>query len=279
MKPKVLGCFCMFLALMSTLAPAQTSSKRKSPTSKFYVAEVTGFAQVNTGEKIEDLTEKSVFDAEGTVIETKPDSANALVMSNGTGIYFAPNTKLIVKRFAQEPFQPNRTDLESEPSVSQTRTLLAHGSVGLCTGKLIAGSSMIYGTPHGSVNILSQNTQKLAIEVSDDATVITLFEGAATLRGNNMAGGESLHPGQQAVIRSRGVDQPPEITIGAIPDDQSERLQNMVNGACQARQKVYFDVAERQMLVDGARSELVPVPLTPNPTSVGPVVSPARSVR
>ena len=277
MHAKALVRICTLLALSGAVAFAQTSSKRKSPTSKFYVAEVKGFAQVNTGEKIEDLTEKSVFDAEGTVIETKPDSDNALVMSNGTGLYFAPDTKLAVKRFLQEPFSPNRTDLESEPSVSQTKTLLSRGSVGVCTGKLVAGSSMVYDTAHCSINILSQNTQKIAIEVSEEKTVITLFEGSATLRGDNMAGGESLQPGQQAVIKPRGLNQPPEITIGPIPDDQRERLEDMVNGACQARKKVYFDTVERQMDVDGAQSDLVPVPVDPvDPGEVGPIVSPAR---
>lgn len=269
--------YCMLLALSGAVTFAQTTSKRKSPTSKFYVAEVEGFAQVNTGEKIEDLTEKSVFDAEGTVIETKPDSSNSLVMSNGVGINFAPDTKLVVRRFLQEPFQPNRTDLETEPSVSQTRTSLARGAVGICSGKLIAGSSMVYDTPHGSVNILSQNTQKAAIEIGDDVTTITLFEGAITLRGDNMAGGEALQPGQQAVIRKRGVNQPPEITITAIPPDQRERLEDMVNSACQARKKVYFDTAERQNDLDGEDSEIIARPLTPlDPTEVGPIVSPAR---
>jgi len=265
------------LALSGALTFAQTTSKRKSPTSKFYVAEVEGFAQVNTGEKIEDLTEKSVFDAEGTVIETKPDSSNSLVMSNGVGINFAPDTKLIVKRFLQEPFQPNRTDLETEPSVSQTRTSLARGAVGICSGKLIAGSSMVYDTPHGSVNILSQNTQKAAIEIGDDATIISLFEGAITLRGDNMAGGEALQPGQQAVIRKRGINQPPEITITSIPPADQERLEDMVNSACQARKKVYFDTAERQNDLDASDTEIIAIPFTPlDPTEVGPIVSPAR---
>jgi hypothetical protein len=277
MQTKLIATLCAVLLVGGTLVFAQTSSKRKSPTSKFYVAEVEGFAQVNTGEKIEDLTEKSVFDAEGTIIETKPDSSNALVMSNGVGIYFAPDTRLIVNRFLQEPFLPNRTDLESEPSVSQTRTELTRGAVGICTGKLIAGSSMIYNTPHASLNVLSQNTQKFAVQTGDDATVVTLFEGAITLRGDNMAGGESLQPGQQAVIKPRGLNQPPEITIGPIPEDQREMLENMVNGACQARSKVYFDTVERLNNVDGATSVLQPVPVNPvNPSEVGPIVSPAR---
>lgn len=272
---------CLLLTLGGTALFAESTSKRKSPTSKFYVAEVEGFAQVNTGEKIEDLTEKSVFDADGTIVETKPESENAMVMSNGVGIFFAAETKLSINRFLQEPFQPNRTDLETEPSVSQTRTRLSNGSVGLCSGKLVAGSSMIYDTPNGSLNILSQSVQKLSIEIGDESTTVTLFEGALTLRGDNMAGGEALQPGQQAVIKSRGVNQPPEIKIVEIadlPGEQKDRLENMVNGACQARKKVYFDTAKRLNDLENSDEELVPIPINPtSPTDVGPIVSPARS--
>lgn len=269
----------VFLLLAVAINPvvAQNSVTKKSPTSKFYVADVKGFAEVNTGTKIEDLTERSVFDAEGTVIETKIDSTNAVVMSNGAGVYFTPDTRLAVKRFAQEPFSPNRTDLDSEPSVSQTRNVLVRGAVGICTGKLIAGSSMVYETVNTSLNILSQSVQKIAIQTNDEGTTVTLFEGAVTVRGDNMSGGEPLKPGQQALIRSRGLNQPPIITIRPIPTELRETLEDMVNGACQARRKVYFDTVERQNTVEGATSELVPVAVNPvNPTEVGPIVSPAR---
>lgn len=274
---KLIAC----LLVGGTVAYAQNSVKRKSPTSKFYVADVNGFAQVNTGEKIEDLTEKSVFDADGTIIETKPDSDNAIVMSNGVGIFFKEDTKMAVKRFIQEPFQPNRTDIESEPSVSQTRNALSRGSVGLCSGKLVAGSSMVYETPHASINVLSQNVQKMAVEIGDEETTVTLFEGALTLRGDNMAGGEALMPGQQAVIRRQGFGQPPKITIGDIPPDRKDALEDMVNGACQARRQVFFDTASPvfNTFTQEEESELVVVPVTPtSPTETGPLVSPARPV-
>lgn len=280
MQTKAFFLNCVLLVLSGAVVFGESTSKRKSPTSKFYVAEVEGFAQVNTGEKIEDLTEKSVFDADGTIVETKPESENAMVMSNGVGIFFAPETKLAINRFLQEPFQPNRTDLETEPSVSQTRTRLSSGSVGLCSGKLVAGSSMIYDTPNGSLNILSQSVQKLAVEIGDESTTVTLFEGALTLRGDNMAGGQSLQPGQQAVIKNRGMNQPPEIVITEIKDiagEKRDQLENMVNGACQARKKVYFDTAKRLSDLEGGDEELVPVPVNPSsPTDVGTIVSPAR---
>jgi hypothetical protein len=51
----------------------------------------------------------------------------------------------------------------------------------------------------------------------------------------------------------------------------------MVNSACQARKKVYFDVADRQNDLEGSSTQLVPRPVRPtDPINVGPIVSPAR---
>ncbi|MDF3056914.1 MAG: hypothetical protein K0R17_1129, partial [Rariglobus sp.] len=110
----------------ASLAQAE-DAKRKNPSSKLYIADVDGIASINTGDKIEDVTKKSVYAAEGVVLETNPDSHNAIVLSNGTGIAFDPDTRLEMNRFMQEPFSPNRTDLEVEPSVSQTSAFLPRG--------------------------------------------------------------------------------------------------------------------------------------------------------
>ena len=88
-------------ALLPALAKAAQNSK--NPTSKFYVADVEGDAQIDTGEKVDDLNKQSVYNAQGTVIETKANSVNAMVFSNGTGIFFDSDTRVEMKRFEQEP--------------------------------------------------------------------------------------------------------------------------------------------------------------------------------
>lgn len=264
------------LTVIAVLASSSLSSAagKKNPTSKLYVADVEGVAQIDTGERIEDLTKKSVFNAEGTVLETKPDATNASVLSNGTGLYLDKDTRIEIRRFQQEPFSPQRNDLEVEPSISNTQAFLSRGTVGLCTSKLIAGSSMNYETPHGSVAIRGR---KVAIEVTEDETVISLLEGDVTVRADSFSGGEVLRPGQQAIIKRSAAGGPPSITIQAIPNDQQKGIDDRVSMACIARSTVYFDVAERQESnvfetaeTDG--DEIVPVPVLPapptNPTPV-----------
>ncbi|MFA6959996.1 MAG: FecR domain-containing protein [Opitutaceae bacterium] len=218
-------------------------AKRKNPTSKLYVADVEGLASINTGDKIEDLNKRSVYTAEGVVLETTPKSSNSIVLSNGTGLSIDPDTRLEISRFLQEPFSPNRTDLEVEPSISQTSVFLPRGTVGLCTSKLIAGSTMTYSTRQGSVAIRGR---KVVIEAKDDKTIISLLEGDVTVMGDMLAGGQNLKPGQQAIITRKSNTEPPVITIQPIPEADRSRLGDKVALACLARKTVYFETAERK---------------------------------
>ena len=261
-------------------SPAHAAdNRRKNPTSKLYVADVEGFSSINTGEKIEDLTKKSVYAAEGAILETTADSNNALVLSNGTGVFFDPDTRLEMKRFLQEPFSPNRTDLEVEPSVSQTTAFLPRGTVGLCTSKMVAGSTMTYNTRHASIAIRGR---KVVIETTDDSTTVSLLEGDVTVRGDLMAGGEALKPGQQAIITRKSSSEPPIIKIQPIPDADKSRLSDKVSMACMARKTVYFETADRKNKdPDGVFNEdgppedtLVPVEVIPGTIDPEPPVSP-----
>ncbi|MSU46417.1 MAG: hypothetical protein EXS42_04660 [Lacunisphaera sp.] len=70
--------------------------KKKGPTSKLYVAETRGETQIQTGGKIYAARQATAFDAPGTVIETKDDSHNAFVYSNGIGMFIDQNTRVAV---------------------------------------------------------------------------------------------------------------------------------------------------------------------------------------
>jgi hypothetical protein len=169
-------------------AMMNAQARKKNSVSKIYIADVNGGASIDTGEALEDLNKRSVYPAQGTVIETKRPTSeqdrskhySTMVYSNGTGAFFDADTRVEVKRFVQEPFMPNRTDVQVEPSVSHTQAFIARGAVGLCTSKLIAGSNMVYQTPHGSVNIRGQ---KIVIEATADETKISMLEGESTVRG------------------------------------------------------------------------------------------------
>lgn len=261
------GALCV-AAFISSIQLDAAVPKKKNPTSKFYVADVEGQSQIDTGEKIEDLTKKSVHTAQGTVVETKKDSTNAMVFSNGTGIFFDSDTRLEVKKFVQEPFTPQRTDMEVEPSISQTVSFIQRGTVGLCTSKLVAGSSMVYRTSQGSISIRGR---KVLIECTDDKTVVSLLEGDVTVRGGELdMGGQNLHPGQQAIITGGRNGAASTVKIQDIPPETRSEVDRKVSMACMAKNTVYFETAERKSQTgagdtafDEVTEEIVAVPTVP----------------
>lgn len=232
--------FIRILALVSSglILSSTAWGNSPSPTSKLYVADLEGQSEIDTGERIEDIQNKSVHNAQGTIIVTLPDSANSMVFSNGTGVFLQEDSRLEVKRFSQEPFVPNRTDLESEPSISQTLARLSHGMVGLCTPKMVAGSSMVYGTPQASVNVRGG---KVVIQSDEYTTTVSSIEGSVTISGTGGSSrGLEVTSGNQAVI-TRMPGRAPSIDIQPIPDADSDRLSDSVAMACSARKIAYED--------------------------------------
>ncbi len=247
---------CLVPSLLAVLAaavvftsPVDAAGRKKKVTSKIFIAEVTGEAQIDTGVTIDDLTQRSVYTAEGTVIETKINSTNALVFSNGTGIYFEPDTRLEIRQFSQEPFSPNRRDMEVEPSISTTRNFLPRGTVGICTSKMVAGSSMNYATPNANIRI---RARKVVIQANDEGTMVSSLEGEVTVQaGDRDAGGQTIQQGQQAFIPSNG----DPMVISDIEPQQMAGLDDKVTSACMARKKVYFDATDTEVSSIGGGDE------------------------
>lgn len=253
LAPAVLA---LLVAIPSTLQ-AQGSTKRKNPTSKVYVSDVAGAAQIDTDDNVQDLNKRSVYNGEGIKIETgKTGTADAkgpvfstMVYSNGTGAYFDADTKVEVKKFVQEPFTPNRSDMDTEPSISQTQAFVSRGVVGLCTSKLVAGSSMSYQTSQGSINVRGR---KVVIQATDQETKISMLDGESTVRGGEAdLGGQVLKAGQQAIIRKGAAGQPSTVTVQNIPPSESAALDDKVAMACMAKKTVYFEIKERSVTNSG----------------------------
>lgn len=244
------------LVLVSAFFPAvaHAEKKKQNPASKVYVSDVLGEAQIDIGDSIQDLTKKSVYNAQGTIIETKkaekPEDKDKVystaVYSNGTGAFYGEDTKVEMKKFLQEPFTPNRVDNDVEPSISQTQAFVARGSVGLCTSKQVAGSNMTYSTSQGSVSIRGK---KIVIDAGDNETKISMLEGDSTVRAGALdMGGQVLHTGEQAIIRPGSGGAAGTIQIQKIPASELAKLDDKVAAACMAKKTVYFEVKDKSSL-------------------------------
>lgn len=296
---------CSGAVLASTVALAQQPKKKTNPASKVYFTDVQGLAEIDTGDKVDELVQRTVYTAQGAVIETKkPESqddknrySSAMVFSNGTGAFFDTDTRVEMKRFVQEPFVPNRNDIDVEPSISQTQAFVSRGAVGLCTSKLVAGSSMTYQTPHASVNIRGK---RVVIEAASEVTKISMLEGESTVRaGETDMGGHALRAGQQAIIHAARGGQPAAIEIVTIPPRELPQLEERSTLACAAKKAVYFEARERPndglpavagadapitafdtdaAGADTVQQEIVPVAIVPTTLPTEYTVSPATLV-
>ncbi len=250
-------------------AVALADAHGKTPEGKVYVSSVHGASQITQGDHVEALAAKSYYKAQGARLETKPAGTAALVLSNGTGLALNQDTHIEVKRFTQEPFVASRTDLESEPSTSQTVISVSQGTLAVSTSKLSAGSSMTFLTPLGSINLHGGN---LVIAVEDGRVTISLLAGSGTVQGGDLdLGGHVLHAGEQAVIRPGPPGRPNIVEISKIPGDQQAALDADVAVAYAARKTVYFET--------DATGDVSALPVVDASVPVQATVSPSRLPR
>jgi hypothetical protein len=128
--------------------------------------------------------------------------------------------------------------------VSQSNVLVSFGAVGICTSQLISGSTMLYATPHATINIRGG---KVVIESGPEGTMVDLLEGDLTVRsGDKDVGGQILRPGERAIVRHAAIGSEPLITIQPIPDDALPLDERRVEMACNARKSVTFGIIERR---------------------------------
>ena len=292
------------LASICVAAVARALEPKKSPTSKLYVAETNGENQIDTGTEIDDLTKKSVYNAEGTAIETKAHSTSSIVLSNGTGVFVDNSTLVQVRGFEQEAFRPNRSDVEDEPSLSRTHLYVERGVIGVSTSKLVAGSTMVYDTSLASAVIRGRQAVILA---EDNLTVISMVQGEATVQAGPLDRPRLVRNHQQIIIRPGKPGEANIVEIQDIPSGSSEDsiqwLEERVQTADNARKLVYFEVQARKgsdggvTLFDAASNdssgkqtgssgngssssgnEIVAVPVVPMDPTVQPNVSPANLI-
>jgi len=276
-------------AVLCVAAVAHAQDGKKNPASKMYVADTQGDALIDNGKEINDLTKKTVYNAAGTVIETKTLSNASAVLSNGTGLYFDVNTRVEIREFQQDTFRPNRTDIDDEPSISTIRVIIDYGVVGVSTSKMVAGSSMVFETPLARASIRGRQS---VITVADNVTVVSMIQGDATVQAGPMDMPHVIRAGQQLLVRpSNKVGQPNVVLIQDTPPGADEESQIWLNervlAADSARKLVYFEVQARKspdssiVLFDGSSSansnkEIVAVPVVTSSPPIGPVVSAAN---
>ena len=256
---KLFGAFIMSAGLL-------IASELKSPESKICVNDVVGTADIFFSQAVNKLTKNSVYNAEGATIETGEKAAVVMVFSNDAGIALDSDTRIVIEKFTQTPFISNRTDMDMEPSTSQTRVYVPKGIVGLCTNELAAGSSMIYYTQVGSANI---HHGRFVINNDPSNTTISVLDGDCVVSTRNAPTNLRLVTENQQAIITRN-----RITIQKIPSNKKSDLELLVIPGCQAKQSIDFEANTVLLAPDSFQQVIVATPTIPYELPVQFDVSP-----
>ena len=223
------------LAAVSSPAAQDQPDKGKGPTSKIYLAETSGETRIINHDKLYTPRQATAFDAPGTIIETKADSHDAFVYSNGTGMFVDQNSRVEIGLFTQEPFRgagDTKAGAAGEPSVSQSNVTVVRGSVSVCSSQLRPGSTMTYTTPQAVIVIRSG---RVAIETGNGKTTVDLLDGDATVRSvGQQSGGQTLRTGDRAVILGAPDGQAAAVALSQTPMELQAGLDHNATIACNA---------------------------------------------
>lgn len=275
------------IAVVCLASVALAQAPKRGPMSKIYVADTEGSPEITSGAGTSVLAKKAVYRGEGTHILTQGDSNASVVLSNGTGIYFDVRTRTDVRAFVQAPFKPNRTDMDEEPSISRTHIYIDSGMVGFSTSRMAAGSSLLLETPQGEVQI---HGRQFVIQTGDAGTVVSMFDGGATVRASSLGTPYEVTANQQLLVRPGRPGQPAQVEITDIQEGHGENqrdwLYERILIADAARKLVYFYMESGPSdssvtLFDGGAAgdgdpRIVVVPVVPANPPVQPTVSAAN---
>lgn len=166
-------------ALASTGSVHAAQATDPSPIGKVFFADVRGDeTYVHEGQRSQLVSAKQTYKAEGLGIETQGESVAAMVFSNGLAVQLNSDSSVVVNRFSQEPFRPNRTDLALEPSISAMALDVVHGTIVLSTSKLAAGSLLTVFTPVASITIQGGT---MIISADSEHTDVSMLSGTGTI--------------------------------------------------------------------------------------------------
>lgn len=248
--------------LLFILISVSLLAAEKNPISKAYIAGAEGEATVfisTEGRMVDTL--RRVYNADGLIFETKKKSNQTIVLSNSSGIYIGENSLLEIKKFIQEPFRPNRIDIEIEPSMSQTRAIIFRGNIAICTPKIVSGSSAIYQTPHCKVKLFNN---KVVILVEDNRTTVYSVEGELSI---------DVEPNQNRLVGSgeKASVEDNKILVEKMNKKELELTRDRLTISCRSRKEVYFEMIKEN---DVLEMRFVPIINLNLPTQF--TVSPTR---
>lgn len=247
------------LSVAAALAAATLSQAQDRIVGRLFVVDVTGDVHLVEAGKIVPFKSGDILQCKNIVIESGPESSASGVLSNNTGLFIGPNSRIELTRFEQAPFVADPNRVEDEPSISNIEGVIYSGTIAFCLANQVFGSTSKYSVLGADVSVRGK---RIVTEATDAKTIFYVVDGEVTVKaGPDDQGGTVAQSNQQVSITPGVGGAYPVIAVSEIDPSAADKLNNALSAACLARRAVFFATPEDPRRV-------LPAPDSPNPPTV-----------
>lgn len=226
---------------------------------KLFIVDVNGDVHLVSSGKVIPFEAGQTIECKNITIESGPESTSSGVLSNNTGLFIGPNSRIELTRFEQAPFaaDPNRVD--DEPSISNIEGVIYSGTFAFCLANQVFGSTAKYSVLGADVTVRGK---RVVSEATDAKSTFFVVDGEVTVKaGPGDQAGTVVQSNKQVSITPGVGGAYPIVTVADIDPEVADSLNNALSAACLARRAVFFATPE-----DSRR--VLPPPDSPNPPTV-----------
>jgi hypothetical protein len=247
------------LSVAAALAAAALSQAQDRVVGKLFVVDVTGDVHLAAAGKIAPFKSGDTLQCKNIIIESGPESNASGVLSNNTGLFIGPNSRIELTRFEQAPFAADPSRIEDEPSISNIEGVIYSGTFAFCLANQVFGSTSKYFVLGADVSVRGKRVVTVA---TDTKTTFYVVDGEVTVKaGPDDQGGTVAQSNQQVSITPGVGGAYPVVAVSEIDPSVADKLNNALSAACLARRAVFFATPEDPRRV-------LPPPGSPNPPTV-----------
>ncbi|HUG09887.1 MAG TPA: hypothetical protein VMM36_02680 [Opitutaceae bacterium] len=247
------------ISVVAAIAAASLCQAQDRIVGKMFIVDVAGDAHLVDAGKVVTFEAGDTLQCKNIVLESGPESNMTAVLSNNTGFYLGPNSRIELTRFEQAPFAADPSRIEDEPSISNIEGVIYSGTFAFCMANQVFGSTSKYSVLGADVSVRGK---RIVTEATDTKTIFYVVEGEVTVKaGPDDQAGTVVQSNQQVSITPGVGGAFPVIAVSEIDPSAGDKLNNALSAACLARRAVFFASPEDPRRV-------LPPPDGPNPPTV-----------
>ncbi|HEY5551050.1 MAG TPA: hypothetical protein VIK52_04130 [Opitutaceae bacterium] len=247
------------LSVVAAMAAATLCQAQDRIVGRMFIVDVTGDVHLVDAGKVVPFKSGDAIQCKNIIIESGPESNSSGVLSNNTGIFVGPNSRIELTRFEQAPFAADPSRVEDEPSISNIEGVIYSGTFAFCLANQVFGSTAKYSVLGAEVTVRGK---RVVTDATDTKSTFYVVEGEVTVKaGPADQAGTVVQSNQQVSITPGVGGGYPVITVSEIDPSVADKLNNALSAACLARNAVYFATPDDPRRV-------LPPPDSPNPPTV-----------